>query len=170
MLEVTKQIKSAMVAHSIAALPDEACGLMATSVMTTGAATAGTAGKSSSERESSSEHVRVDRFYPMSNAAESPHIYRLDSLEMIAVEKSADVDKLTIVGVMHSHTKTTNYPSPTDIADAARFDPFGVWHFVIVSLKHSDPSLRSFRILNGNVTEEPVLVRSKPLARSMSDG
>ena len=24
---------------------------------------------------------------------------------------------------MHSHTHTTNYPSPTDIADAARFDP-----------------------------------------------
>lgn len=153
MLEITKQIQSAMVAHSIAALPNEACGLIATSNMTTG-----TAG------QSFSEHVQVDRFYPMSNAAESQHIYRLDSLEMIAVEKSADVDKLTIVGVMHSHTKTTNYPSPTDISDAARFDPFGVWHFVIVSLKHSDPSLRSFRILNGDVTEEPILVRS------MSDG
>ncbi len=69
-----------------------------------------------------------------------------------------------MLGVMHSHTHTTNYPSPTDIGDAERFDPFGLWHFVIVSLKHPDPSLRSFRIQEGRpaaereVMEEPVVV------------
>ena len=79
---------------------------------------------------------------------------------MMSVERAADAAGLTLMGVMHSHTHTTNYPSPTDIADAARFDPFGTWRFVIVSLRHADPSLRSFRILDGEVTEEPVTVTS----------
>ncbi len=42
--------------------------------------------------------------------------------------------------------------------DAARFDPFGAWRFVIVSLKHSAPSLRSYRILDGVVVEEEVRI------------
>ena len=55
-----------------------------------------------------------------------------------------------VVGVMHSHTHTTAYPSPTDVADAAAFDPFGSWNFIIVSLKDADPVLRSYRILEGD--------------------
>ena len=127
-----------MVAHAIAGLPNEACGLFA--------------GPFGSDR--------AERFYPMRNAAESREIYVLDGVEMMSVERAADAAGLTLMGVMHSHTHTTNYPSPTDIADAARFDPFGTWRFVIVSLRHADPSLRSFRILDGEVTEEPVTVTS----------
>ena len=61
-----------------------------------------------------------------------------------------------LVGVMHSHTHTQAYPSPTDVADAARFDPLGTWVFVIVSLEHPDPELRAFRILDDAITEVPV--------------
>ncbi len=136
MLEMSAQMHHAMVAHAIAGLPHEACGLFA--------------GSSGSDR--------VERFYRMRNAAESREIYVLDGLEMMEVERAADAAGLTVMGVMHSHTHTTNYPSPTDIADAARFDPFGAWRFVIVSLRHPDPSLRSYRILDGEVIEEPVAV------------
>ena len=76
----------------------------------------------------------------------------------MSVERAADDKGLAVVGVMHSHTHTTNYPSPTDVADAARFDPFGVWRFIIVSLKHSDPSLRCYKILGDTITEEPVVL------------
>jgi len=125
-----------MVGHAVLGLPDEACGLFA--------------GKFGSDR--------VERFYPMRNAAKSSRIYELDGQEMMTVERDADDSGLAIIGVMHSHTHTTNYPSPTDIEDAARFDPFGAWRFVIVSLKHPDPSLRSYRILDGVVTEERVAI------------
>ncbi len=135
-LEMSARLHAQMVAHALAGLPNEACGLFA-----------GVAGSS-----------RVETFSAMRNVAESREIYTLDGLEMMAVERAAEEAGLTVMGVMHSHTHTTNYPSPTDIADAERFDPFGVWHFVIVSLRHPDPSLRSFRILDGEVTEEPVLV------------
>ena len=138
MLEMSARMHAEMVAHAIAGLPNEACGLFA--------------GAFGSDR--------AERFYPMRNAAQSREIYLLDGAEMMAVERAADSAGLTVMGVMHSHTHTTNYPSPTDIADAARFDPFGTWRFVIVSLRHPDPSLRSFRILDGEVTEEPVTVTS----------
>ena len=136
MLEMSAAMQHTMVAHAVAGLPHEACGLFA-----------GLPGSH-----------RVERFFGMRNAAESREIYVLDGLEMMDVERTADEAGLIVMGVMHSHTHTTNYPSPTDIADAARFDPFGMWHFVIVSLRHPEPSLRSFRILDGQVTEEPVTI------------
>lgn len=125
-----------MLAHAVAGLPNEACGLFAAPVGTTS----------------------VDSFHPMTNIAESSQIYQLDGHEMLEVEAAADSSGRQVLGVMHSHTHTSAYPSPTDVEDAARFDPFGAWHFVIVSLKHADPVLRSFRIVDGEITEEPVSV------------
>lgn len=120
-----------MVAHAIAGLPNEACGLFA-----------GTVGSTT-----------VSGFYPMRNVAESSQIYQLDGKEMLDIEARADAGGLQVMGVMHSHTHTTAFPSPTDVADAERFDPFGAWYFVIVSLKHPDPVLRCYRILDGEITE-----------------
>jgi len=129
-------VHAEMIGHAILGLPDEACGLFA-----------GAYGGD-----------RVERFFPMANTAKSSQIYELDGQEMMNVERTADDAGIAVMGVMHSHTHTTNYPSPTDVADAGRFDPFGAWHFIIVSLKQADPSLRSFRILDGEITEEPVTI------------
>lgn len=136
MLQIPVSVHAEMVGHAILGLPDEACGLFAGAFGTT----------------------LVTRFFPMANAAKSSQIYELDAQEMMAVERTADEAGLALLGVMHSHTHTSNYPSPTDVADAARFDPFGAWSFIIVSLKGTDPSLRSYRILDGEITEEPVQI------------
>jgi len=136
MLELPTDVHAAMVAHALRGFPNEACGLFA--------ARPGTA--------------RVERFFPMTNAAASSQIYRLDGKEMLDVEREAEGDGLEIIGVMHSHTHTSAYPSPTDVRDAEMSDPFGMWHFVIVSLKHDHPALRSFRILDGTIAEEPVVL------------
>lgn len=134
MLEMSAAVYAEMVAHALAGLPNEACGLFA-----------GPGGGD-----------RAERFYPMRNAAASDRVYQLDGAEMMGVERAADAAGLAVMGVMHSHVRTDAYPSPTDVADAARFDPFGAWRFVIVSLRHPDPVLRSYRILDGAITEEPV--------------
>jgi len=105
--------------------------------------------------------LHVDDFHPMTNVAdldEAWKLYLLDGQEMLDVEAEADAAGRTVLGVMHSHTHTTAYPSPTDVADAARFDPFGAWIFVIVSLKHVDSVLRAYRILDGDIAEVPVEV------------
>ena len=136
MLDLTPQVHDAMVAHALDGLPDEACGLFAARPGTTA----------------------VERFFAMANAAASSQLYQLDGREMMKVEAEADAAGLEIIGVMHSHTHTSAYPSPTDVRDAAASDPFGLWHFVIVSLKHPEPALRSFRIHEGEIAEEPVRV------------
>lgn len=138
MLEIPAAVQAEMIGHAILGLPDEACGLFA-----------GAFGGD-----------RVERFFSMRNAAASSQIYELDAQEMMDVERTADDAGIAVIGVMHSHTHTTNYPSPTDVADAARFDPFGAWRFIIVSLKHADPSLRSYHILDGEITEESVRIVS----------
>ena len=77
---------------------------------------------------------------------------------MMKVESEADQKNIQIVGVMHSHTHTEAYPSPTDVKDAANFDPLGLWHYLIVSLEKEEPSIRSFRIKDGEISEEQVRV------------
>ena len=124
-----------MVAHALAGVPYEACGLFAGS------------------EDDQAEGPSVDRFFPMRNAAESRKIYRLDGHEHLEVEATVKEAGALLVGVMHSHTHTQAYPSPTDVADAAHSDPFGIWVFVIVSLEHPDPELRAFRILEGAISE-----------------
>jgi proteasome lid subunit RPN8/RPN11 len=66
---------------------------------------------------------------------------------------------LAILGVVHSHTHSSAYPSPTDVRQASMTDPFGVLRYLIVSLKHPEPSLRSFRIVDETITEEPITLR-----------
>lgn len=136
MLTITAATHDAMVAHALRGFPDEACGLFAGVPGTT----------------------LVDTFYPMRNAAASSQIYQLDGEEMLAVERGADDAGLLVMGVMHSHTHTTAYPSPTDVADAARFDPFGAWYYVIVSLKFAEPVVRVYRICDGEISEVELLV------------
>jgi proteasome lid subunit RPN8/RPN11 len=58
-----------------------------------------------------------------------------------------------VVGVVHSHTHTEPYPSPTDVAQAV--DP--VWHYVIVSLKRGAPETRSYLIAAETITEETIV-------------
>lgn len=136
MLGLSRDTYDRMLAHAVAGLPNEACGLFA-----------------------ASEGSDVVAFYPMTNAAASESLYEFDGAEHLDIEKQAEEGGLTVVGVMHSHTRSTAYPSPTDVAQATRFDPLGVWHHVIVSLKHPEPALRSYRIVGGFIEEDEVRVR-----------
>ena len=69
-------------------------------------------------------------------------------------ERDADDRDFEINGVVHSHTHSEPYPSPTDVAAA----PDPSWHYVIISLKHDAPEARSYRIVDGHITEEPIAI------------
>ncbi len=143
---MSAEIYDAMVAHALRGLPFEACGLFGGPYV-----------------EPDQSAVLTD-FWPMTNTAASTQLYVLDGAEMIDVERRADAAGTAVLGVMHSHTHTTAYPSPTDVADAARFDPFGTWWFVIVSLKHAEPTVRAYRIdseAGGAITEGAVRVSNR---------
>src|SRR6195952_2749308 len=121
----------AIVAHARADHPDEACGIIA--------------GPEGSDRPA--------RLVPMINAERSPTFYRFDSGEQLRLYKEMDAADEEIVVVYHSHTGTEAYPSRTDISYAG--EPQA--HYVLVSTREPDShEFRSFRILDGHVTEETV--------------
>ena len=123
-----------MLAHALDELPIEACGLLAAPV--------------------SGDSGRVARLYRCRNAAESARYYELHPLDHLHADRDADSRGLQINGVYHSHTHTDAWPSPTDVAQAPDPD----WHYVIVSLRHPEPVVRAFRIVGGQIDEEPVVV------------
>ncbi len=121
-----------MVGHCLDRLPEEACGLLA-----------GPPGESAAVA-----------CYPIRNVDESARTYTLDPLGHLHADRDADGQGLEIIGVFHSHTHTDAYPSATDVDKA----PDPGWHYVLVSLRHAEPVVRSFRIRDGAITEEPVLL------------
>jgi proteasome lid subunit RPN8/RPN11 len=94
----------------------------------------------------------------MVNAERSPTFYRFDSLEQLAVWREMDQRDEEPIVIYHSHTATEAYPSRTDIAYAA--EPGA--HYVVVSTRETDTvEIRSFRIVDGEVTEEEVHVTGR---------
>jgi len=133
LLVIRADLVDAIVAHARADHPDEACGLIA-----------GPQG-----------FDRPERHIAMTNAERSPTFYRFDSFEQLRVWREMDGNDEVPVVIYHSHTATEAYPSRTDVAYAAEPDA----HYVLVSTRNPDThDLRSYRIVDGVVTEEPVTV------------
>ena len=131
MLTIAQTIVDAIVAHARLDHPDEACGVVA-----------GPAGSD-----------RPQRFIPMVNAARSPTFYEFDSKDLLKLYREMDSLAEEPVVISHSHTATQAYPSRTDIAYASEPNA----HYVLVSTADEvDVEFRSFRIVDGEVTEEPV--------------
>ena len=59
---------------------------------------------------------RAARFHPCRNDAESAKVYTVDPRDHLRAERDADDRGWEIIGVVHSHTHSEPYPSPTDVA------------------------------------------------------
>lgn len=135
MLEIDRSTYDQIVAHARRDHPDEACGVVA-----------GPAGSD-----------RPTRFVPMLNAARSPTFYEFDSQDLLRLYREMDDRDEVPVVIYHSHTATEAYPSRTDVSLAMEPDA----HYVLVSTRSPDEEeFRSFRIVDGEVTEEEVRVVS----------
>jgi len=136
-LTISQSLVDEIVAHARRDHPDEACGMLV--------------GAEGSDRPA--------RFVPMINAAGSPTFYEYDSTELLQLYKEMDQNDEEPVVIYHSHTATEAYPSRTDIDLAA--EPGA--HYVLVSTREHGNSdgpveFRSYRIIDGEVTEEEVTV------------
>ena len=84
---------------------------------------------------------------------------RFDSTELLALYKEMDARDEDPVVIYHSHTATEAYPSRTDVGLANEPNA----HYVVVSTREHGNSagpvdFRSYRIVDGEVTDEDVLV------------
>lgn len=133
MLTISRNIAERMIAHAFADHPDEACGVVA--------------GKAGSDLP--------ERFIPMLNAARSQTFYEFETSDLLKLYREMDAADEEPVVIYHSHTATPAYPSRTDISYASEPNA----HYVLISTREAlagVPELRSFRIIDGEVTEEPV--------------
>ncbi|PJJ48160.1 proteasome lid subunit RPN8/RPN11 [Mumia flava] len=136
-LTIDSATYDAIVAHARRDHPDEACGVVA--------------GAEGSDLPT--------RFVPMVNAAMSPTFYEFDSTDLLRLYREMDDNDEEPVVVYHSHTATEAYPSRTDVNLAG--EPGA--HYVLVSTREcgngeGPVEFRSYRIVDGEVTEEEVRV------------
>ncbi len=124
-----------MIAHARSDAPNECCGIIA-----------------------GTDH-RATKLYRMSNAAEErmrPYRYEMDGKELLQLLRDLDKRGEEFLVIYHSHVATEGRPSPTDVRFAAGWpDPY----YVLVSLAEDPPPVRAFRIVDGAVTEEDLIVK-----------
>ncbi|CAM3264271.1 Mov34/MPN/PAD-1 family protein [Tsukamurella hominis] len=132
-LTIKRDLVERMIAHARRDHPDEACGVIA--------------GPEGSDRP--------ERFIEMLNAERSPTFYRFDSGEQLRVWRGMDDADEEPVVIYHSHTHTEAYPSRTDASLASEPNA----HYVLISTRDElgpDAEVRSYRIVDSVITEEPV--------------
>jgi proteasome lid subunit RPN8/RPN11 len=113
-----------MVAHALSENPNECCGLLA------GIVEDGEGGKVG----------RVDRRYPLVNAAASPVEFESDSRNMFAAVKDMRTLGIDVLAVYHSHPASPPVPSRKDLA--RNYSPDVV--NLIVSLTTQPPTVRGW--------------------------
>lgn len=130
MIQFKKEDIEVLIEHSKEEAPFEACGILA-----------GKEGK-------------VAKVYRMQNSDRSPATFFMEPKEQLKVMKEIRNLGLEMLGIYHSHVATEAYPSAHDVELA--FYPEA--SYVIISLKDKDnPNIRSFKIVDGKITEEKVL-------------
>jgi [CysO sulfur-carrier protein]-S-L-cysteine hydrolase len=125
-LDLTAEVRRAIVAHAERDRPRECCGLLA----------------------GRGRRVRVA--LPMRNIARlSTRRFRLDAAEHVAVRRVLRevAPALEIIGAYHSHPVGRAWPSPTDVKNAH----YPEWTHIIIGLGTRRPVVRAFRIRNGRV-------------------
>jgi proteasome lid subunit RPN8/RPN11 len=132
----------ALIEHARAGYPIEACGLLI------GPAPAAAGGEAT-------------RWEPTRNKAASPYRYEIDPDDLYRIMVAADDADEVIWGIVHSHTHTPAVPSATDIGLA--FYPDALYLLVSLADDQADtgtgsPSVRAWRILDGQVHEVELLV------------
>jgi len=137
LIEITTSQHQEMLAHAEADFPNECCGLLF------------------------GRGARAENLRRMENVEHSPLNYRVDPKALLDVFDEMDQRGLELAGIYHSHTHSPAYPSKTD-RDLAGYPEA---HYLIVSLQHrQEPVIRAFRIVQGQVSEEPIEIRDKATA------
>jgi proteasome lid subunit RPN8/RPN11 len=138
-LRIVRSAHDAMIDHAVRGLPNEACGLLGA-------------------RWGSD---LVEAFVPVRNADASTKTYSIGPDGFAEADRVLLPLGLDVIGVMHSHTHTDPYPSPTDVA-AADNPLLEGWHYVIVSLRDTAPMLRSWILDDRTIVETPVAIVADP--------
>jgi len=131
MLYLNKSQKEKLLEHAKREAPNEACGILA------------------------GKNHRVEKVYEMINTDNSAKTFFMEPKQQLKAMKEIRNLGLEMIGIYHSHLETEAYPSAHDVELAYYPEVF----YVIVSIRdRGKPSIRSFKIVEGKITEEEVRI------------
>jgi [CysO sulfur-carrier protein]-S-L-cysteine hydrolase len=131
MLTLKKELFEQAVSQCLKEFPNEACGILA-----------GNAG-------------RAVKVFESANVDKSPSSYLMEPKEQLKIMKEIRNSGLEMVGIYHSHVASEAYPSSHDLELA--FYPEASYAIISLKDKHN-PLIRSFKIVDGRITEEEVKI------------
>lgn len=136
-VQLPDPIRSAIVAHAVAGLPNEACGLII------------------GDRPAA-EGGRALRWVALANPAASPYRYEIEAEDLLRLTIELDDADQVIWAIVHSHVASPARPSPTDVRQS--FYPDALYVIVSLRSEEADPvtgadSVRAWRIVGGAVHE-----------------
>jgi proteasome lid subunit RPN8/RPN11 len=136
-VELPDAIRAAIVAHAVAGLPNEACGLVIGD-------------------HPAADGGRALSWVALANPAASPYRYEIEPEALLRLTIELDEADEVIWAIVHSHVASPARPSPTDVRQS--FYPDALYLIVSLREEEADPvtgaeSVRAWRILNGAVHE-----------------
>ena len=129
-MKMPKEIVEKIFVQGLREAPNEACGYLA-----------GTGGT-------------VVKAIALTNVDHSPEHFSLDPKEQFAAVRQLRAEGLEILAVYHTHPETPARPSEEDIRLA--YDPSVI--YVIASLLQGGRDIRAFRIRQGTVANETLVI------------
>jgi proteasome lid subunit RPN8/RPN11 len=129
-VRIGQDLLDQIVEQARAEAPNECCGMIAT------------------------ENGSAVEVHPARNTAASPLRYEMDGKEQYRIQTAIADAGRELGAIYHSHTRSAPYPSQTDINLA--FYPEAL--YLIVGVAGEEPDVRAFRIIDGEVSEQPLEV------------
>lgn len=130
MVSIERKYVEQMIAQAKEEAPYEACGIIA------------------------GKEGRAVKLYRTANAEHSPTTYRLEPEEQYKIFVGMEEKGWELWAIYHSHPAFPAYPSARDIEMA--YFPESL--YLIVSLAQEEPEIRAFRIVEGEVREEELVI------------
>ena len=132
MLILKKELLTRIIGQCQEKFPNEACGILA------------------------GRNHRAEKVYPLTNISDNPKLcYVIDPKEQLSIFKQLRNENLEMLAIFHSHIDVEAYPSKKDVELAFYPDS----SYIIISLsKQKTPQARSFRIIEGKISEEELKI------------
>ena len=131
-MRINSALVERIVAHARRDFPNECCGMLGV------------------------RDGRAVAIHEATNLAASPLRFEVEGREVLQAQDAFENDGAELGAIYHSHTRSEPYPSQTDINFAAGWP--GVEWLIVGLRREGEPTLRSYRIDDGVVTELDVEV------------
>lgn len=131
-MRINSALVERIVAHARRDFPNECCGMLGV------------------------RDGRAVAIHEATNLAASPLRFEVEGREVLQAQDAFENDGAELGAIYHSHTRSEPYPSQTDINFAAGWP--GVEWLIVGLRREGEPTMRSYRIDDGVVTELDVEV------------